>query len=106
MDLKQTESYFRGYVFLPCCNEEHSYFHGYQPSYYPSQVSKCDAILQTRRGHQVSHTSRFMPHSGEYRLLLPATQRDPRPQPNEICQHKLSVGNLPEKALSRGNHLK
>ena len=110
MDLKQSERYYHGYIFMPCCTEDHSYFHnqlqGYQAmsSSYPSPVSKCDAIFRTQSEHQATYTSRFTSHSGDHRLFFPATQRERQPQRCEVSRHKISVESLPERPLLRGNN--
>lgn len=93
MDFKESERYYHGYVFLPCCTKE---CYQNQPrklqeytSLYPSLIPKNEAFLPDRANSvdQVPHRLRFTAYrEGGYRFIFPATQKD-QTQPCEISRH-------------------
>ena len=99
MDEKESERYFRGYIFVPCCTKEccrnqAQSFQTYPSLNNPYPVPKHEVFSQEQTSSfvQVPHqSSRFIPHrDGDYRLVFPAMQTD-QLQPCEISRHNIDV---------------
>lgn len=82
MDFKESERYYHGYIFLPCCTKEcyQNQPHKLQEyrSLYPSLIPKNEAFLQDRANSvdQVPHPLRFSAYrEGGYRFIFPSTQK-------------------------------
>lgn len=104
MDSKDSERYFRGYIFLPCCTEEccRNQSHSFQAgsSFYPSSLPKYEAILPEQSRSVQAHSSRFSSHTRDagYRVLFPAVQKE-RPQPYEISRQNFGLESQLPSAL-------
>ena len=93
MDFKESERYYHGYVFLPCCTKEcyQNQPHKLQEyrSLYPSLIPKNEAFLPDRANSvdQVPHPLRFSAYrEGGYRFIFPSTQKG-QTQSCEISHH-------------------
>lgn len=93
MDFKESERYYHGYIFLPCCTKEcyQNQPHKLQEyrSLYPSLIPKNEAFLPDRANSvdQVPHPLRFSAYrEGGYRFIFPSTQKG-QTQSCEISHH-------------------
>lgn len=93
MDFKESERYYHGYIFLPCCTKEcyQNQPHKLQEyrSLYPSLIPKNEAFLPDRDNSvdQVPHPLRFSAYrEGGYRFIFPSTRKG-QTQSCEISRH-------------------
>ena len=108
MDLQQSERYFYGYVFVPCCPEDyhHNQLQGLQaiPGSYTGSNLKYDAVLPEQNEQQPAHTPQNTSHGRESDCRVPSLPAIYRQLPGAcgVSRHKVGLKRLPASSFFGG----